>query len=68
MNQVEGVEADHHVFIIPGVVDASVVHAQALRKLDQRGETTYVHDHRADEKCQGHEHRWYGPELNTGSV
>lgn len=43
----------HHTYIIPGVVDGSVAHAQAQkRKFDKRHpESTVVHDHKYGSPC-----------------
>lgn len=65
MNEIEGVVADHHLFIIPNVVDADVVRAQAIRNRDKENESTYVHYHKHGEPCRYHEgppqkHESYG--------
>ena len=61
MPTVDGVKADHHKYIIPGQVDADVVAEQSRRQADKLGESSYVHDHRAGEKCIGYSHQGYGP-------
>jgi len=69
MPEHQGVKADVHVYVVPGVVDASVVATQAQRRLDKAGHTTYVHHHRKDvltadgiqdSNCKFHEHDEYG--------
>jgi hypothetical protein len=54
------IEADHHVFIVPGVVDGDVVREQANAKQTKLGESSYVHDHKHDEDCTDHRHWVYG--------
>jgi len=45
MADYKGIRADHHVFVVPGIVDPDVVRAQAQRALDKKGESTYIHHH-----------------------
>jgi len=59
MNIVEGVVADHHKYIIPEKVDAAVVTEQSIKQAG-RGETSYIHHHKFEEACEGHEHAAYG--------
>jgi hypothetical protein len=63
VNKVNGIEADHHVYVVPDIVAGDVVNNQARKNLDQKSETTYVHHHKHGQTCEGHEHKWYGPEV-----
>lgn len=43
----------HESYIVPGVVDGAVVHAQAQRRQSdiRHPESTHVHNHREGEHC-----------------
>jgi hypothetical protein len=57
---INNVQADHHVFVVPGVVDGDVVAEQARKKADKLGESSYVHHHKADVVCGDQYHKGYG--------
>lgn len=44
-NILNGIQADHHSFVIPGKIDVDVVRAQAAKRLKDKGESTHVHHH-----------------------
>jgi hypothetical protein len=71
VNEYRGVIADHHVFVIPGIVDAKVVEEQANKKYVKREESTYIHYHAKhatgqpqvvdnEVQCLGYEHTEVG--------
>lgn len=71
MIQHQGYWADHHVFVVPGIVDGDVAKHQATKKAD-KGEATVVHHHakhvlgdNGEEiptlvKCDTHYHESFG--------
>jgi hypothetical protein len=74
-----GEEADHHVFVVPDIVDGQVVAEQAKRRADKHGETSYVHHHPKhwqgkpqvvdnEINCIGYEHDYYAPSSTTAGV
>jgi hypothetical protein len=74
-----GEEADHHVFVVPDIVDGRVVAEQAIKKADKYGETTHVHHHAKhwagkpqtvdnEINCIGYNHDHYVPSPTTANV
>ena len=45
MPEYRGVIADHHVFVVPGLVDAKVVEEQANKRYVKKEASTYIHYH-----------------------
>lgn len=60
MNVVHGIDADHHKYIINGLIDADVVREQSRRQWEQRAETTVIHWHKADNSCPDNSHESFG--------
>jgi hypothetical protein len=69
---VNNVVADHHMYVVPDVVDGRVVSEQAQRRAIKQGETTYVHHHPKHKQgapqtkeneldCLGFDHDMYVP-------
>ena len=42
----------HETFVVPSLVDGAVALAQAERRRDEKGESTYVHFHKEGEDCK----------------
>ena len=60
MPVVNNVKADHHVYIIAGMVDGDVCEQQARRKWDQLGDTSVLHWHDSDTPCGSSPHKVIG--------
>jgi hypothetical protein len=60
MHEVNGIFADHHKYVIDGVIDADVVATQSRKQAD-KGEAVYVHWHKFNEDCTDKHHETYGP-------
>jgi hypothetical protein len=74
-----GEAADHHVFVVPEIVDGQAVAEQATRKADKLNETTLVHHHAKhhhgkpqimdnEVACIGYNHDYYAPSPTTAGV
>jgi len=67
-NVVNGIQADHHKYVIADRIDPAVVAQQSRIQLEKRQETSVVHHHRAAETCKGREHDFYGVEPPPHNV
>jgi hypothetical protein len=60
MPVVNNIRADHHVYIVTGVVDADVVGTQARKKLTDDRESTVIHHHDHQTACGELKHDYHG--------
>jgi hypothetical protein len=52
MPTVEGLEADHHKYVVDGKIDPEVMQRQSRLQGEKLGETSVLHYHRHGEPCK----------------